>query len=158
MKRSSGSSRPRRAWTIECTSPFFLRVTPACGWGEVVALEWGRVVFARNVLVIAVSEWRGEVTATKGGKVREVEMTARLAAALKEHGKVRRLDTERVITRDDGTPFHRESFRSRMRSVERRAGLPVTGRFHILRHTFCARLAMRGAPAKAIQELVNRVN
>jgi hypothetical protein len=29
----------------------------------------------------------------------------------------------------------------------------LTGALHILRHTFCSRLAMRGAPAKAIQEL-----
>ena len=29
----------------------------------------------------------------------------------------------------------------------------ITGGFHILRHTFCSHLAMRGAPARAIQEL-----
>jgi len=28
------------------------------------------------------------------------------------------------------------------------------GRMHKLRHTFCSHLAMRGTPAKAIQELV----
>jgi site-specific recombinase XerD len=38
--------------------------------------------------------------------------------------------------------------------AQRRAGLRVTtGALHILRHTFCSHLAMRGAPAKAIQEL-----
>ena len=34
--------------------------------------------------------------------------------------------------------------------------MPTTkplGRLHILRHTFCSRLAMRGATAKSIQEL-----
>jgi site-specific recombinase XerD len=34
----------------------------------------------------------------------------------------------------------------------------VTGRLHILRHTFCSRLAMRGATAKAIQELAGHVS
>ena len=29
---------------------------------------------------------------------------------------------------------------------------------HILRHTFCSHLAMRGAPAKAIQELAGHVD
>jgi integrase len=29
---------------------------------------------------------------------------------------------------------------------------------HVLRHTFCSRLAMRGAPAKAIQELAGHEN
>ena len=42
--------------------------------------------------------------------------------------------------------------------VERRAGLEVTGRVHILRHTYCANLAMRGAPAKAIQELAGHAD
>ena len=34
----------------------------------------------------------------------------------------------------------------------RRGGLAKTG-VHRLRHTFCSHLAMRGAPARAIQEL-----
>ena len=32
-------------------------------------------------------------------------------------------------------------------------GLAATGNVHILRHTFCSHLAMRGAPPKAIQDL-----
>lgn len=35
-------------------------------------------------------------------------------------------------------------------SLAKRAG--VTKGVHILRHTFCSRLAMRGAPVRAIQE------
>jgi site-specific recombinase XerD len=38
-----------------------------------------------------------------------------------------------------------------MRRVARRAN--VKGGVHILRHTFCSHLAMRGAPARAIQKL-----
>ena len=38
-----------------------------------------------------------------------------------------------------------------MRRVARRAN--VKPGLHILRHTFCSHLAMRGAPARAIQEL-----
>lgn len=40
-----------------------------------------------------------------------------------------------------------------MRRAQRRAGLKVTGGIHILRRTFCSRLAMAGASTKAIQEL-----
>jgi integrase len=40
-----------------------------------------------------------------------------------------------------------------MQKAQRRAMLPATGAFHILRHTFCSHLAMQGATAKAIQEL-----
>jgi len=34
----------------------------------------------------------------------------------------------------------------------------VNGKLHILRHTFCSHLAMRGAPARAIQELAGHAN
>ena len=43
-----------------------------------------------------------------------------------------------------------------LRRVARRAG--VKPGVHILRHTFCSHLAMRGAPAKAIQELAGHQN
>ena len=40
-----------------------------------------------------------------------------------------------------------------MKRAARRANLKRDG-VHVLRQTFCSHLAMRGAPAKAIQELV----
>ncbi len=40
-----------------------------------------------------------------------------------------------------------------MQNAQRRAVLPATGAYRILRHTFCSHLAMQGATAKAIQEL-----
>ncbi len=128
--------------------------------GEMAALEWGRIVWARNTIVVAASDWRGHVTKTKGGKVREVPMTSRLAAARRAHSKVRRIDKDRdlVLMLDNGKPFHRDAFRKGIMRVERRAGLEVTGRVHVLRHTFCAHLAMRGAPAKAIQELAGHAD
>ena len=36
--------------------------------------------------------------------------------------------------------------------------MPATRQVHILRHTFCSHLAMRGAPAKAIQELAGHTD
>jgi site-specific recombinase XerD len=58
-----------------------------------------------------------------------------------------------VLYRDDGAYPTKKVIRAWMEVVERRAGLPVKGRVHVLRHTFCSHLAMQGAPAKAIQEL-----
>jgi integrase len=123
--------------------------------GEVIALEWGRVNFGRGVLVIAKSEWRGHVSAPKSGKVREVKMTQRLLQALKAH---RHLRGDRVLVLDNGDGFNRETLRKWTMRVERVAGLPVTGRFHVLRHTFCSHLAMESAPAKAIQELAGHAD
>jgi len=45
-----------------------------------------------------------------------------------------------------------------MAKAQKRVGLPVTRALHVLQHTFCSRLAMRGAPAKAIQELAGHEN
>jgi hypothetical protein len=46
------------------------------------------------------------------------------------------------------------SLRDYHKAVQRRGGLrQQTGALHILRHTFCSHLAMRGAAVKAIQEL-----
>ena len=42
--------------------------------------------------------------------------------------------------------------RAGIKRQEKRAGLRVT-RWHVLRHTFCSHLAMRGAPAVSIKEL-----
>ena len=45
-----------------------------------------------------------------------------------------------------------------MMRVQRRAKLRATGGLHILRHTFCSHLAMRGAPALSIQKLAGHKN
>ncbi len=50
-------------------------------------------------------------------------------------------------------------YRNRSHRAQRRAGLPrASGAVHLLRHTFCSHLAMRGAPAKAIQELTGHAH
>jgi site-specific recombinase XerD len=45
-----------------------------------------------------------------------------------------------------------------MRRAQRGAGLKVTGGLHLLRHTFCSRFAMAGAPALAIKELASHTS
>jgi site-specific recombinase XerD len=45
-----------------------------------------------------------------------------------------------------------------MKQAQRRAGMAQDGRFHILRHTFCSRLAMLDVPAMSIKELAGHVN
>jgi integrase len=51
--------------------------------GEIIGLEWGDVDFAKRQLCVQRSEWRGHVTVPKGGRVRHVPMTVRLASALR---------------------------------------------------------------------------
>ena len=116
--------------------------------GEMVALEWSDVDLAKRQLRVRQSDWRGQVTTPKNGRIRYVPLTERLAAALNGY---RHLRSPRVLCKDDGRPLTRQSAWGRVRRAARRANVP-TG-VHILRHTFCSHLAMRGAPGKAIQEL-----
>jgi site-specific recombinase XerD len=58
-----------------------------------------------------------------------------------------------VLYREDGTPVSQQTVRSWMAAAQKRAGLKVTGALHILSHTFCSHLAMRGVPPLSIKEL-----
>ncbi len=118
--------------------------------GEIIGLFQTDVDFARGQLTVQRSAYKGKLGPTKSKKNRTIPMTKALAAALKD---LRHLRGERVLYRDDGTPLTPKKIRMWMEQVERRAGLPVTGAVHILRHSFCSHLAMRGAPVRTIQEL-----
>ncbi len=118
--------------------------------GEVLGVEWPDVDLARGLLKVRRAIYGAHVTLPKGGKPRVVPLTARLKAALQAH---RHLRGERVLYRDDGEPADREWLKWLVNVVERRAGLRRGGRLHILRHTFCSRLAARNVPMLTIQAL-----
>ncbi len=83
-------------------------------------------------------------------------MTKRLKAAPVAN---RHLRGSRVLWRDDERETVTGVLLAKwMRRAQRRAGLKVTGGMHILRHTFCSRLAMAGAPALAIRELAGHTS
>ncbi|WP_370640334.1 tyrosine-type recombinase/integrase [Myxococcus sp. XM-1-1-1] len=69
--------------------------------GEIIALEQTDVDFIRGVIHVRRSEWEGHVTLPKGGRARQVNMTARLADAVR---KQRHLRGERILWRADGHP------------------------------------------------------
>jgi site-specific recombinase XerD len=71
------------------------------------------------------------------------------AAALQHH---RHLKGSLVLAQADGRSLTANMVVSLMQRAAARAGLRNNGP-HILRHTFCSHLAMRGAPTRAIQEL-----
>jgi integrase len=116
--------------------------------GEMMALEWKDVDLAKGRLCVARSDWKGHITAPKGGRVRHVPLTSRLAEALRG---TRHSRHARVLLDQDGQPLTQKVVQGIMRRVARRVG--VQKGVHILRHTFCSHLAMRGAPSRAIQEL-----
>jgi integrase len=116
--------------------------------GEMIALEWCDIDLTKRQLCVRQSDWNGQVGTPKSGRLRYLPLTERLAAALAEH---RHLRSTRVLCQDDGKPFTRQIVQNRMILAAKRA--KVRKGIHILRHTFCSLLAMRGAPARAIQEL-----
>jgi integrase len=117
--------------------------------GEMMALEWTDIDFTRQQLQVQRSEWKGKVTVPKGGRSRRVPMTSRLAEALRDH---RHLRGPRVLCQQDGRALTQKIVQVLVRKAARRANL-ANGGVHVLRHSFCSHLAMRGAPARAIQEL-----
>ena len=122
--------------------------------GEIVALEWVDVDLRARRLTVQRSDWCGHVTVPKSGRSRRLPMTQRLTNVLKAF---RHLRSERVLCLPDGAPTTRDRVIKAIRAAQRIAQTEVAG-VHVLRHTFCSHLAMRGAPARAIQELAGHAD
>jgi len=118
--------------------------------GEIRELKWSDIDFRRLFIKVLRSDWEGHVGLPKGGRSRIVPMTKRLQSALERH---RHLRGPHVLCREDGSKITDRIAYSWMMAATKRAGLEPSGSVHALRHSFCSHLAMRGAPAKAIQEL-----
>jgi integrase len=122
--------------------------------GEILGLHWEDVDLRSRRLTVRRSLWAGELTSPKGGRERTIPMTERLAKAL---GRIRHLRGPFVFCREDGSHWTWEVMRAALPRACKLGGIR-TVRWHALRHTFCTHLAMRGAPAKAIQEAAGHVS
>ena len=124
--------------------------------GEIIALEQSDVNLQRKTMTIRRSEWEGNVSSPKSRRSRKVRLTARLQQALLVN---RHLRGERVLWRYDVAADGRKLRVTQvllakwMSRAQRLAGLKVKGGIHILRHTFCSRLAMAGATPVSISQM-----
>jgi len=123
--------------------------------GEILALFQTDIDHRQRTVHVQRNDWHGKLDVPKGGRDRRVPTTKRLAAALLAH---RHLRGERMLYRDDGQPFTRQTLRKLLIQAERLANFEGKGAIHKLRHTFCSQLAMRGAPARAIQEVAGHAD
>jgi integrase len=123
--------------------------------GEVLALRWVDVDLVRGLVSVRQTAWHGHVGSPKGGRERHIPMTPALRAALEAVGEGDRVGR---VVHAGGAPLGHRALAGLIERTERAAGLPPTGRAHTLRHTFCSRLASRGAPARAIQQLAGHAS
>jgi integrase len=122
--------------------------------GEVTGLNLSDVDFTHGRLTVRRSVWvhqgRHITDEPKGMRRLPVPTTPRLLAALQA---VRHLRGERVLYDDVGAELTPKMIRTWVERIEKKANMPITGRLHVLRHTFASHAAMAGVPAKTIQEL-----
>ena len=78
--------------------------------GEMLGLDWTDVDFAKRQLCVQRSEWHRHVTTPKGGRLRYVPMTARLATALRAHRQAKSGTRAVPRRRDARLARHRGTF------------------------------------------------
>jgi integrase len=123
--------------------------------GEVRALQRSDLHFGQHpsIRIQRTRSRDGEEHPPKGKRNRTVPMTSRLAAALREHLRSHASQTLPHVFTSEGQPLTQSGVRTRVHRAERLAGLPPSGRSHILRHTFVTSLADINTPPRVIQEL-----
>jgi integrase len=116
--------------------------------GEMVALEWADIDFIKRQLCVQRSVWKGQIGSPTGGRLRYVP--AHRSACRGTSGSSSSAWTVGPMSRRRRTSD--PGFCSGVFSPGSAENKPLQQRLHMLRHTFCSHLAMRGAPARAIQE------
>lgn len=124
--------------------------------GEMLGCDGANANFETGKLEIWEAEYivDGERNAgtTKGGKMRTVPMTPRLAAALKN--RIAEVGYGRLFVNGDGDQMTNYELRWLMGRIQKAAGVAATGDLHILRHTFGSHLALAGVPLNVVQALM----
>ncbi len=122
--------------------------------GELLALRWEDVDLVAGRLVVRRSLAGKRIETPKNHKSREVALSDEAIRALKAH---RHLRGELVFCDEKGQLLTRHACKWPLWAACKRAGIRLVGR-HTLRHTFASHLVMRGAPLKAVQELLGHAD
>lgn len=124
-----------------------LKITYGCGLrcGEVLALKWTDIDWARSVL------W---VRGGKGNKDRMVPLPASLQEALKQYKTA--YETERFVFEGQtkGQPYDVRSFQLVFKQACQRAGVNQKATLHWLRHSYATHLLEQGTDLRYIQVLL----
>lgn len=124
--------------------------------GEILALRPQHCRMDQRMLIIESAETligkERHLGTTKGRDIRPIDMTKRLHGALSRYF-AKHKGNSIIMVDESGNQFTADTFRTMMATIQSAAGLRANGGVHILRHTFCSHLAIRGVPIKTIQEL-----
>ena len=115
-----------------------------------MALAQVDVDLVERVVCVQKSDWKGQVTAPKGGEKCYLPLTDRLVTALRENRHSR---GPLVLYNEEQKPFTRSMVQYRIKKAAQAAGLQNHG-IHILRHSFCTHLMLLGVPMSVIQTLM----
>jgi len=122
--------------------------------GELLALHWEDVDLVAGRIMVRHSLTGKKIDTPKNHRSREIPLSEDALRALKAH---RHLRGETVFCQDDGSLLTRHACKAPLRHAHKRAGLRSIS-WHVLRHTFASQLVMRGAPLKAVQELLGHAD
>lgn len=140
--------------------PLFLAAfRTGCRLGELLALEWGNIDFAGRFIRVQRSFRNGRLTATKTGKVRQVDMSDQLHRELRELLTRRKAEAIRTgVGEVAEVVFHTKEAHTSQNTVRnvwkrmlRKAGLSDR-RIHDARHTFASTLLSTGASPVYVKE------
>ena len=118
--------------------------------GELLALRWQDVDLVAGRVMVRQFISGKKIDTPKNGRSREVPLSDEAIRALKSH---RHLRGEFVFCDPAGRFMTRDACKWPLWGACKRAGLRLIG-WHTLRHSFASHLVMRGAPLKAVQELL----
>jgi integrase len=147
-------------------------VTAGLRRGELQGLKWEDLDLEAGTLQVrrTLSEPRGGYIfeAPKSGKGRNIRLTQRAKAALREHRK-RQLEEQMrvsilwqenglVFPSSVGTPLSGGNLNRAFKALLKRAELPEKTRFHDLRHTCATLLLKQGVNSKLVQDLLGHAD
>lgn len=155
VKPFKGAEAPRVRYLTEEESVRLVNASPAglrelvaaalltgCRYGELAQLRVQDVNLEAGVLSIG---------ASKSGKARHVMLTPEAIRFFRQQG-AGKAPRALLLTRPDGEPWGTAHQFRPLREACAAAKIQPAASFHVLRHTYASRLAMRGAPMAVIAE------
>jgi integrase len=123
--------------------------------GELLALQWGDIDFARSTITVRRALSAGVQSTTKSGRIRRVPLPDQLAAALDSLSRREDFtsDDDLVFCNAFGRILDGSALRRRYKAARDAAGLREL-RFHDLRHTYGSNLAAAGVDLVTIQSVM----